>query len=115
MNRHDGVKNIVHPSQMFDVREESQGERGSHGDHSSDQHPLPSLPLEVEKSLHGKLARVGASHGRRLARSQDPDRPDVGAGRAERAAKEHPALVQVCFDHVMLPIRKNIVGYKAFF
>ena len=62
---------------------------------------MPSLPPDVEEPLHGKLARVGASHGAGLACSKDSYGPDYGASKSKGAAQESTPFVQVSLDKIV--------------
>ena len=83
----------------------------TNGNGSGDQHPQPPLPVEVEEPLHGKLACVGPRHGGGLPCGQDADGPDVEGGRAELAAEEEAALVDVRAHRLV--VGGELVGVDA--
>jgi hypothetical protein len=55
LKRHDCIQVIIHFSDIVNLTKERYTESWNDGDGSGDKHSLPTLPLEIEETFHGKL------------------------------------------------------------
>ncbi len=89
LDAHQDVEVVVHIGEIRHAGEECDKEGWQDGDGTSDEESLPTLPAQVEETLHGELTGVGSSHGGGLTCSQETHCPDVESSYTELAAQEN--------------------------
>lgn len=95
LQTHHSIQNIIQIGHVVNSAVKSCEESGHHGNASSEENALPASPSQIQESLHGELACIGACHGGALSGCEDSHRPYVGCCYAKGATKEDSSFVDV--------------------